>query len=206
VVHVRENGQLVATMQFASIYGQPRIITSHDTISMLDETLRYSGSLFPVVRHQDGSQVGEQSPARPGEALSMWAVGLAYCNPLLEGCPVKTGAASPPGITPLPGLGIRFDFGFMLPPQRTVWVEGQPRPTEGLLWVGLVPGQVGVSQINFRVPSELPPGLPQCVGQRGGNLTVSIGYYEAPDFGVYRNVDGASICVEVPKAASAAAR
>jgi hypothetical protein len=185
-IQVRENGTTVASIGFTLFYGQPHIITSHDSISIFDSALRNSGILFPVVRHQDGSLVHEFNPAKPGETLSMWAVGLGY------GLGPKAGEPSPEGITS-PGLGIRFDFGYMVPPKRPLFVSGQV-PTEGLLWAGLVPGQVGVSQINFRVPSEIPADLPACQGGLGGNLTVSIGYniWWAGRDEFY---DGASICV-----------
>jgi hypothetical protein len=200
---VRENGQHVTSMWFNPTPSQVRIITSHDTISLLDVTLRQSTVLFPVVRHQDGSLVEEANPAKPGEPLSMWAVGLFYDK--FFGL-VKTGEPSLAGVTAT-DLGIRFDFGFSLPPKRPEFASGEPTPTDGLLWAGLVPGQVGVSQINFRVPGVIPPGTPACGGRLGGNLTVSIGYqYIWWRQGQDTNYDGASICVEVPKPVTAAPR
>jgi hypothetical protein len=69
--------------------------------------------------------VEQLNPAKPGEAWSMWAVGLYYNRS--RG--VKSGEPSPPGIT-AEDLGIRYDFGYALPPQRPDFVSGQPPPTK----------------------------------------------------------------------------
>ena len=65
-------------------------------------------------------------------------------------------------------------------------------------WSGLVPGYVGLYQVNFIVP-PVPPGTPPCVDIRFSspgnvvetNLTVTIAGKES--------FDAAGICVEVPK-------
>jgi hypothetical protein len=59
----------------------------------------------------------------------------------------------------------------------------------------MIPGQVGIYEILFKVPDTIPADVPPCGGAVPSNLTVSIGYQ------TYENTfDGAGICVYQPAA------
>jgi uncharacterized protein (TIGR03437 family) len=88
--------------------------------------------------HQDGTAVSETAPARPGEFISVYLVGLGATD-----VPVSSGAASPgspvanastPPAASLNGEPVSFDF------------------------AGLSPGLVGVYQVNLQIPSDAADG------------------------------------------------
>lgn len=92
-----------------------------------------------IAQHSDYSLVTSSNPAKPGEYLIMYLVGMGATNP-----PVASGAASPGP----PNLANVVE-------QPTVTVDSQPST---LLFAGLSPGYVGLYQINFQVPSSAKSG------------------------------------------------
>jgi len=101
---------------------------------------------------QDGSLVPVASGA-PSDTLSLFITGQGAVSP-----PVATGAAPSAG-TPLSQLPAPI-----LPVK--VSVGGTPAP---LAFVGIPPGLVGVTQINFQIPPDAPLG-PQAVVVTVGNV------------------------------------
>jgi uncharacterized protein (TIGR03437 family) len=98
-----------------------------------------------IAQHStDGSLVTSSSPAKPGEYLVMYLVGLGATNPS-----VASGAATP--ASPLHPATI----------QPTVTVGSQ---TSTVLFAGLTPGFVGLYQIDFQVPT----------GATSGDLVVNV--------------------------------
>jgi uncharacterized protein (TIGR03437 family) len=92
-----------------------------------------------VAQHSaNGSLVTSSSPAKPGEYLVMYLVGLGATNPA-----VASGAATP--LAPLAYAAV--------PP--TVSVGKQPSP---VLFAGLTPSFVGLYQIDFQVPTNASSG------------------------------------------------
>ena len=158
--------------------------------------------LPPVVTHADGSLVTASRPAKAGETLVLYAVGLGPTVPM-----IKSGEAAP---IPAPSsyVALRFDFSPDTGPSFARLIEPLLASTAASggaspnLQVGemtpafLTPGYVGLYQVNFVVP-EPPAGYQnRCgLGALRSNLTVSIG--------VLYSYDGAGICVEVPVGASA---
>jgi hypothetical protein len=168
-----------------------------------------------TVTHADGMLVTADSPAKPGETVVIYALGLGPTSPS-----VKSGRPTP---TPAPilrgGLGyapmltIQYDFRPNAKPSNPyLTIQGVISPTPititdpipGPTFVGLTPGQVGLYQINVQLPSAFPaPVLPcttlsVCTGKLGlcpvpiqSNLTIDIG-------GV-SSFDGAAICVQPPQ-------
>ena len=97
-----------------------------------------------VAQHQDYTLVDSSSPARPGEPLVIYLVGMGATNP-----PVPSGAGSP--FNPPADVSSRVQL----------TVDGQAADVR---FAGLTPGGVGLYQINFLVPANA----------RSGNLDVDI--------------------------------
>jgi uncharacterized protein (TIGR03437 family) len=140
-----------------------------------------------TVTHADGSPVTAKNPAKPGELLVAYGVGLGQTNPPLATGKLVT-AAAPTQTT------FGLDFNFRSNALATKPLPGAPQP----LYAGATPGFVGLYQINFIVPPA-PAGTPPCVDASAvplgsnvvySNLTVSVG-------GAF-SFDGARICVAVP--------
>jgi uncharacterized protein (TIGR03437 family) len=133
----------------------------------------------PMITHTDGSLVSETAPARPGEVLAIYAVGLG--RPSQD---VATGHSAQVAVPQDETLWL-LDFSFG-PNDSPRWFRTQASATP--LFVGLVPGFVGLSQINFRVPELVPPDVPRCGDGVRSNLTISLSSN--------RSFDGGGICVE----------
>ena len=106
-----------------------------------------------LVLHTDGRPVEASRPARVGEELVMYALGLGQTQPL-----VPTGMATPSPPPPFPNavFALHFDYTPNAPPSRNYRVNA-PLP----VYVGLVPGFVGLYQINFVVP-PITAGFSSC--------------------------------------------
>jgi uncharacterized protein (TIGR03437 family) len=91
---------------------------------------------FAVARHEDGSVVTVDSPARAGEIITLLGTGFGpYVLPSTEGL------ALPPG----PGFNVSTNVALQI-------AELQPE----ILFAGGVAGQAGVDQVRFRMPDALP--------------------------------------------------
>ncbi len=92
-----------------------------------------------IVQHSaDSSLVSSTNPAKPGEYLVMYLVGLGATNPS-----VPSGAATP--YPPLHPTTVPV----------TVTVDSQP---SNVLFAGLTPGFVGLYQIDFQIPPGASSG------------------------------------------------
>ena len=101
-----------------------------------------------VAQHVDGTLVDVSNPARPGEPLVMYLVGMGVTDP-----PVASGVAAPSS----PLAVVRS--------QPELTVDGQPAD---VFFSGLTPGQIGLYQINFHVPPSSRSGtLEVVIGQDG---------------------------------------
>ena len=92
-----------------------------------------------IAQHADSSLVDQGHPAKPGETLVMYLVGM--------------GATNPVGVTGAPAPGLPLAPAVVQP---TVTVGGQ---TTTVLFAGLTPGGIGLYQINFIVPPTARSGL-----------------------------------------------
>jgi len=141
----------------------------------------YRGAVCePLVTHANGAFVTPSNPARSNEAIVLYAFGLG--RPAGE---VETGT---PTLAPTPvadvgdGLRVRFDFSANAEPS-----EPLSDSTLAPEYSGLVQGEIGLYQINVRLP-QIPVDTPFCTGSVNSNLTVSVG-------GV-GSFDGARLCAE----------
>ena len=112
-----------------------------------------SGGLVPVLQHTDGSIVSVSNPAAPSETLMGYMTGLGRTNP-----PVPDGTtpgAPAPTVNPV-----------------TATIKGEPAQ---VLFAGLPTVGVGVDQVNFRVPADIPTGTwPLVVSVGGFSATAQI--------------------------------
>jgi hypothetical protein len=167
----------------SAVYDQMHVVTACDR-----EDIQAAGCAA-IVTHADGSQVSAQSPATPGEVVVVYAWGLGNTSP-----PVTTGELTP---TPAPvssipgypfGVAVRLDFA---PNAAPSFLYENPPSLTAMPY--LTPGQIGLYQINVKLPSSFPP-VPACttseaIGYLGivSNLTINLR-------GPYSH-DGAAICV-----------
>ncbi|MCC7341823.1 MAG: hypothetical protein IT170_12125 [Bryobacterales bacterium] len=117
---------------------------------------------IPVVTRPDGSLVTPESPARPGQIVTLWATGL---GPVLP--PLKPGEL-PRGAAPL-DQKVPFE----------VRVNGVPIPGGHILYAGVAPGFAGLYQINILLPEGTPPdptirvGYPDALSPAGQTISVA---------------------------------
>jgi hypothetical protein len=180
----------IPTFDVAPLTDQVHIITACDAFM---RPLTYAPIITTglpcasIVTHADGSAVSAVNPARAGEALVIYAVGLGQTDP-----PSVTGKL----VTEAAPAQTKFTLDFNFHPNA---LPSRPLPTGPRpLYAGTTPGYVGLYQVNFVVPS-VPDGTPACVETSTlpagsnvveSNLTVSVG-------GTY-SFDGARICVAAP--------
>lgn len=134
----------------------------------------------PPVRHLNGELVTYQNPARPGEVLSAYMLGLGESRRRLS----VTGEPSPRG----EDLEVDLRHEFRWTPSFTLVAPLMNGAGDSLnvLYAGLVPGSIGLYQINFVVP-PFPEQTQQCSSQTHGNMTIG---FAAPS-----SQDAISICV-----------
>jgi uncharacterized protein (TIGR03437 family) len=116
-----------------------------DLVSVAPSVVAFGdGSL--VAQHADYSLVDANHPAKPGEALVIYLVGMGATN-----VTVPSGAASPGD--PLATVSNN----------ATVTIDGQ---SAAIVFTGLTPGGVGLYQINLTVPATAKAGkLPVMITQ-----------------------------------------
>jgi uncharacterized protein (TIGR03437 family) len=141
----------------------------------------------PVVTHADGSRVTSTVPARAGEEIVIYAVGLGRAE-----VSDLTGRA-PSSPVPVP-TAIAFDFRPNAGPSQepfTLTERGIFSPAISPVFSGMTPGSVGLYQINIIVPTPpkgmLPCGNPDLSPPIASNLTVNVGGQGG--------FDGVGICV-----------
>ena len=141
-----------------------------------------------LVTHGDGSLVTQSAPAKPGEGLVLYAVGLGQTSP-----PQQTGQPAPSAAPTVTPMLLDFDY-------RSNALATKPAPDAvAALYAGAAPGYVGLYQVNFIVP-PVPAGTKTCQAWNAAlttnanivysNLTVSLGGSNS--------FDGIGICVAVP--------
>jgi uncharacterized protein (TIGR03437 family) len=187
---VTVNGVAGAPITLTPLPDRAHILTACDTVvSGASGSAPYNGlPCAPLVTHADGSQVASGHPAQGGEEVVAYAVGLGLTTPA-----VPTGQAAATA-TPTSETFV-LDFNFRpnalatqpMQPSSCGTCPGPVRPVP--LYSGLVPGYVGLYQINFIVPPP-PVGVQPCSGTVQSNLTVSVGGLAS--------FDGAGICVAPP--------
>jgi hypothetical protein len=142
------------------------------------------------VTHSDGSLVTAASPAQPGEVLVIYAYGLGETNPA-----VPTGEPTPTSAPVVTNhIYLQFDFSPNAGPKFPSTNPLQP-PVNLPEFAGLTPGEVGLYQINVKLPVTFPAvqpcATPSTFWSVLSNLTIDI----SDNYGSY---DAAPICVQPP--------
>jgi uncharacterized protein (TIGR03437 family) len=132
---------------FGNQYSLPQNV---DLIPIAPAIYTFSDGTTLVAQHPDAtaSLVTSSNPAKPGETLTIYAVGMGTTTP-----PVPSGTPAPSN--PLASV----------PPQVVVTVDGQPAQVS---FAGLTPGLAGLYQINFAVPLTAKAGTLNVVITQNG--------------------------------------
>jgi hypothetical protein len=193
---VSENGNVSKAFTVSPVPDNLHIINICDSFPSVKVTSA-SGYCGPLVTHPDGTLVAINNPAQPDEEIVIWAYGLGLTTPA-----PKTGQVSPSPAANLPSpLYLRFDFTNNAIPSPPYLNRFSAIPTPAPTFVGLAPEQVGLYQINVRIPSSIP-ALDTCGSTCShvactmyntvtSNLTI--------DIGANFSWDGAAICVQPPQ-------
>ncbi|MGO9260383.1 MAG: hypothetical protein ACLQU1_29365 [Bryobacteraceae bacterium] len=112
--------------------------------------------LATIVRSNDNQLVTPTNPIHPNDTIVIYATGLGVTAP-----PVAAGRAAPAGT---------LSSAIATP---TVTLGGEAM---SITYAGLVPGEVGVYQINAVAPPDAPQGLsiPLAITQGGSSTTVNV--------------------------------
>jgi uncharacterized protein (TIGR03437 family) len=112
--------------------------------------------LATVIRADDNQLVTPTNPLHAGDEIVIYATGLGRTSP-----PVDTGMPAPSD--PLPSA-------IIIP---AVTLGGV---SMNISYAGLAPGEVGVYQINAKVPAKPPQGMeiPLVIDQGGASTSLSV--------------------------------
>jgi uncharacterized protein (TIGR03437 family) len=112
--------------------------------------------LATVFRDDNGQLITPTNPIHPNDTITIYATGMGLTSPL-----VSSGMPAP--ANPLPNTVIA----------ATVTLGGFPLH---VMYSGLVPGEIGVYQVNASVPFGVPQGMdiPLVVAQAGSSTTLSV--------------------------------
>jgi uncharacterized protein (TIGR03437 family) len=143
------------------------------------EFFQIPGTSFGVFQHaSDYSLVTTENPAVAGETIIGYATGLPTASPTVpDGQPAPTTPLSYPVPNPVFFGGDSFDILGVSVNSSTWLTFGKPPdyPYYGAVqFMGLMPGGVGLFQINFPVPAGLP----------SGNATIAVGRIWCEDAGL----------------------
>jgi uncharacterized protein (TIGR03437 family) len=112
--------------------------------------------LATVYRDDNGQLITPTNPIHPNDIITIYATGMGLTSPLVS-------AGMPAPANPLPNTVI----------PASVTLGGVPL---NVLYSGLVPGEIGVYQVNASVPWGVPQGLdiPLVVAQEGYSTALSV--------------------------------
>ncbi len=189
---VSENGLAGGAIDLNPVADQVHVANFCD----IDTAASQACGATPLIAHADGTLVSAASPAKAGEEVVIYALGLGATK-----LAAPTGQATPsPAPTTQTQFQLNFDYQPNAAPSRGVIGSGLPSACEvtclpsPLLFSGLTPNSVSLYQLNFIVPVP-PQGTPACQPGIASNLTVTaVGS---------TSFDGAGICVAISTSGTA---
>ncbi len=120
--------------QYSVLVSNSSAFTLPDTITTTD----VSPGLFTQAEHADGSIVTSDSPAKAGDTILLYLVGMGATTPSIpSGTPAPSGSFA------------------TVANQPTVTINNE---TADISFAGLTPGAVGLYQINVNLPQDTPSG------------------------------------------------
>jgi uncharacterized protein (TIGR03437 family) len=148
--------------------GAPRLLSSCDSIFGPPSSTCHS-----LVNHADGSLVTatDSSPAKVGETITVWAVGLEG----LGGPPSGTAPATTVELLASDG-SVVFTYNYPVPagPFLPGGIQSVAAVSQTIVdpeWVGLIPGYVGLYQINVTVPAAPAQSYLACGSVGNASIT-----------------------------------
>lgn len=127
-------GKREISVQVDSTYG-PAIEV---TLGTAAPALFQMDATTAIAVHADGSVATEDSPARPGEIVALYATGLGPTTPAAVYSTIPRAAAP---LNDMDTFEVRFD--------------GKPVDRSSIFYAGLAPGFAGLYQINVKLPDDL---------------------------------------------------
>ena len=190
------NGNAGLNFPVAVVSSQPHIVNGCDTIFG-----QVGGICYSLVTHADGTFVGDAGYpngrfARPGETITFYAVGLGVTDPI-----VPTGQAPPIShLATISGNSLPLIVSYRLnlpaaspaPPVAWAPIGRWIYPA----YAGLVPGYVGLYQVNVTLPDELAQAQAVPNSDGGCPLTTRIAIGAGEDFGPADRVSYVDLCVQ----------
>lgn len=184
IVSDSESGDL-GQVTVEPLADQVHVLTSCDSFVSGDNRAPLPGTLcHSIVAHADGTLVSANNPAKAGEEVVVYAVGLGQTSPAsVTGQRARKSAPTQESFS--------LDFNFRSNAMASKPLPNAPRP----IYSGSTEGFVGLYQVNLIIP-PVPAATPPCVDGSTlplphnvveSNLTVSIG-------GTF-TFDGAQLCV-----------
>jgi len=112
--------------------------------------------LATVFRYDNGELITPTNPIHPDDIITIYATGMGPTSPAVD-------SGMPAPANPLPNTVIA----------ASVTLGGVPL---NIMYSGLVPGEVGVYQVNASVPAGVPQGMniPLVVAQAGSSTALSV--------------------------------
>jgi len=155
-VNVQLPAELTAPGQYPIVVSANGALTVPDTLDLVpvQPGVAAFGDGKLIAQHADFSLVDEARPARRGELLVMYLVGLGETTPT-----VPSGTPSPGNPLGVPRVA------------PTVTIDGQ---LVEIVFAGLTPGGVGLFQINFYVPANARTGTPLDVVVKQGDVEANL--------------------------------
>ncbi len=177
----------IHVMKTCDVFPSPKFIRAAQPIPTATGTL-----CVPFVTHGNGDLITANNPAQPGEEIVIWAFGMGLTNPT-----PKTGEASPTPAAPLASpVRFQFDFRVNAAPSRPYMNPLILIPVQAPVFNGLTPGQVGLYQVNLRIPNPVA-AVPSCTTGTQTLLPYNTVYSNLTiDLGGSASFDGAAICVQ----------
>jgi uncharacterized protein (TIGR03437 family) len=134
-ITVQVNNAITQPLTLSIVPAAPGVLSANDGPT---KPQVQNGAHLVAQHSADGSLVSATSPAKPGEYLVMYLVGMGAVNPT-----VASGTPTP--LSPLSNVVLK----------PTVTVGGN---ASTVLFAGLTPGFVGLYQIDFQVPPSASSG------------------------------------------------